>query len=67
MLSKDEIKRDISVNKISEEMIETTSEDKGNGQPATFLQKIVVVILGLYLISLIYLVLSKHWLAVLPF
>lgn len=36
-------------------------------QPATFWQKVIVVCLGMYLISLIYLVLSKHWLGVLPF
>jgi uncharacterized ion transporter superfamily protein YfcC len=67
MLSEDEIKRDISVKQPSKKMVETTPEDRGDDQPATLLQKIVVVVLGLYLISLIYLVLSKHWLAVLPF
>ncbi len=54
--------------KQTKEANRTTPAKEGDDlQPATLLQKIVVAVLGLYLISLIYLVLSKSWLGVLPF
>jgi len=54
---------------VVEEAVEQTP-DSGTGdeeKPATLTQKVVMTILVLYVCSLIYLVLSKHWLGVLPF
>ncbi len=41
-------------------------EQPEEGLPATPVQKVFVVVLGLYILSLIWLTLSHHWYGVLP-
>ena len=44
----------------------TAKAEPEQGLPATPVQKVFIVVLGLYILSLIWLTLSHHWYGVLP-